>query len=319
MGHVLVVEQLIVAGAGLDVKTNNGYEPISRLQRLCDIRAGSRLVGRGTALIVAADQGKTLVVEQLIAAGAGLDLKTNDGYEPIYPTATAVRYPSRLPTSWAGALRSFWPRGRVTRSWSSSSSPPAPASMSRTTVGTSQYTRLQRLCDESEPAADFLGRDTALIYATAEGHTDITAALIFAGADVDVSNNYGYGQHRRGRMVAIARALERTSPGQGDCEAVSEVTGKSAEYVEAVRKVRRVEHSLVGLRAAPAGAAPGWRRLRDSGCWTHEWPWQPLWALLCTVRHWDLLAGTGRRGLAWLKASSKLQRQLAHAAVHRMG
>jgi len=104
----------------------------------------------------------TLVVEQLIAAGAGLDLKDNNGYEPIHATAMPVRYPSR--------------------------------------------------------AADFLGRDTALIYATAEGHTDIIAALIFAGADVDVSNNDGYGKHRRGRMVAVARALERTSPGQGDCE-----------------------------------------------------------------------------------------------------
>jgi hypothetical protein len=101
------------------------------------------------------------VVEQLIAAGAGLDLKDNIGYGPIYPSATAVRYPSRQPT---------------------------------------------------------LGRFTALINAAAGGHTDIIAALIFAGADVDVSNNVGYGTHRRGCMSAVAQALERTSPGQGDCE-----------------------------------------------------------------------------------------------------
>ena len=34
-------------------------------------------VGRGTALILAADKGHALVVEQLITAGAGLDLKSN--------------------------------------------------------------------------------------------------------------------------------------------------------------------------------------------------------------------------------------------------
>ena len=138
-----------------------GTSQYTRLQRLCDIRAGSRFVGRGTALIWAAEKGHTLVVEQLIAAGAGLNLKENNGYGPIHPSATGVRCPSRQPR--------------------------------------------------------FVGRETALMWAAAEGHTDITAALIFAGADVDVSDNVGYGKHRRGRMVAVARALERTSPGQGDC------------------------------------------------------------------------------------------------------
>ena len=69
-----------------------------RLQRLCDIRAGSRLVGRDTALILAANKGHALVVEQLIAADAGVDVKDNNGYGPICPTATAVRYPCRQPT-----------------------------------------------------------------------------------------------------------------------------------------------------------------------------------------------------------------------------
>ena len=83
-------------------------------------------------------------------------------------------------------------------------------------MGTSQYIQLQRLCD-IRAGSRFVGRYTALINAAAEGHTDIIAALIFAGADVDVSNNDGYGQHRRGCMNAVAQALERTSPGQGDC------------------------------------------------------------------------------------------------------
>ena len=83
-------------------------------------------------------------------------------------------------------------------------------------MGMGQYVRLQRLCD-IRAGSRLVGRETALIFATAGGHTDIIAALIFAGADVDVSNNDGYGKHRRGCMGAVARALERTSPGQGDC------------------------------------------------------------------------------------------------------
>ena len=83
-------------------------------------------------------------------------------------------------------------------------------------MGTSQYIQLQWLCD-IRAGSRFVGRYTALINATAGGHADIIAALIFAGADVDVSNNVGYGQHRRGCMRAVARSLERTLPGQGDC------------------------------------------------------------------------------------------------------
>jgi hypothetical protein len=125
-----------------------GTSQYTRVRWLCDIRAGSRFVGRDTALILTAAKGHTLVVKQLIAAGAGLDVKEQiHGYGPIYSIATAVRYPSRQPTFSEGALRSCWPRTRVTHSWSSSSFPPAPASISRRTMGTSQYTRLQWLSD----------------------------------------------------------------------------------------------------------------------------------------------------------------------------
>ena len=56
-----------------------GTGPYARLQRLCAVRAGSRFVGRDTALISAAGDGHALVVEQLIAAGAGFDVKENNG------------------------------------------------------------------------------------------------------------------------------------------------------------------------------------------------------------------------------------------------
>ncbi len=129
-------------------------------------------------------------------------------------------------------------------------------------MGMGQYVRLQRLCD-IRAGSRLVGRDTALIWAADKGHTDITAALIFAGADVDVLNNVGYGQLRRGCIWV--RSRERSSalhPGRQTAEAVSEVTGKSAQYVEAVRKVRRVEHSrsALGLRR-PLPAGGGWGTL----------------------------------------------------------
>ena len=40
---------------------------------------GSRLLGRSTALISAATNGHTPVVEQLITAGAALDVQDNEG------------------------------------------------------------------------------------------------------------------------------------------------------------------------------------------------------------------------------------------------
>ncbi len=199
-------------------KTTLGTSQYTRLQRLCDIRAGSRFVGRGTALIWAAEKGHTLVIEQLIAAGAGLDVKENNGYGPIHPTATAVRYPSRQPT--------FLGRYTVLISAAGEGHTLVVEQLIAAGAGLDVKdndgyepiypSAIAVRCPSRQPR--FVGRETALIHAAAGGHTDITAALIFAGADVDVSNNAGYGQHRRGRMGAVAQALERTSPGQGDCE-----------------------------------------------------------------------------------------------------
>ncbi len=50
-----------------------------RLNRPHAIQPGNRLLGRFTALILAAMKGHTLVVEQLIAAGAALDVQSNEG------------------------------------------------------------------------------------------------------------------------------------------------------------------------------------------------------------------------------------------------
>ncbi len=81
-GHTLVAEQLIAAGAALDVQNNEGYGPWADCQ--CSgftlFKTGSRLLGRCTALILAAMKGHTPVVKQLIAAGAALDVQNNEGY-----------------------------------------------------------------------------------------------------------------------------------------------------------------------------------------------------------------------------------------------
>jgi hypothetical protein len=52
---------------------------LCRLHRLHAIQPGNRPLGRRTALVVAAMKGHTLVVEQLIAAGAALDVQSNYG------------------------------------------------------------------------------------------------------------------------------------------------------------------------------------------------------------------------------------------------
>ena len=51
----------------------------SELALRCQIRQLTGVLGRRTALVLAAMKGHTLVVEQLIAAGAKLDVQNNYG------------------------------------------------------------------------------------------------------------------------------------------------------------------------------------------------------------------------------------------------
>ena len=77
--HTLVVEQLIAAGAALDVQNNKGHGPCADCDDLTLFKTGSRLLGRNAAVILAAMNGHALVVKQLIAAGAALDVQNNAG------------------------------------------------------------------------------------------------------------------------------------------------------------------------------------------------------------------------------------------------
>jgi hypothetical protein len=59
-------------------------------------------------------------------------------------------------------------------------------------MGTGQYADSNG-CAISEPAADFLGRCTALMLAAGEGHAVVVKQLIAAGAGLNVKDNDGYG------------------------------------------------------------------------------------------------------------------------------
>ena len=127
--------------------------------------------------------GHTLVVEQLIAAGAKLDVQDNKGYGPW----------CRLHWFYVCAIRIDSRR---------------------------------------------LGRDTALCCAASGGHSATIAALVFAGADGDVSNNNGYGRRRGSAWVWSSHAFGR---GRVTADELAEEAGMLAEYEAAVRKVRRVQ------------------------------------------------------------------------------
>ncbi len=82
-GHTLVVEQLIAAGAALDVQNIEGYGRCADCGGFTLFQTGSRLLGRNAAVILAAIKGHTLITEQLITAGAALDVQNNTGYGPF--------------------------------------------------------------------------------------------------------------------------------------------------------------------------------------------------------------------------------------------
>jgi hypothetical protein len=96
-------------------------------------------------------------------------------------------------------------------------------------------------------------RWTALMLAAKNGHVDAAAALIFAGADINATSNDGY-ERPTPRRSARSRAENvvchttcdpshsARTPGPARRHAAEHVAGrfrKSAEYAEAVRKVRR--------------------------------------------------------------------------------
>jgi hypothetical protein len=158
--------------------------------------------------------------------------------------------------------------------------------------------RLQRLCACAVSTdSRRLGRDTALFFAARGGHSATIAALVFAGADRDVSNNSGYGKRRGSAWVQSSHAF---GLGQAHCgEArrrgrhVGRVRGGSAQGPSSAA----IDWS--GRRAVPArgrprlAAAGGSRTAGAHAC------------LRIPCRHSNPVACTGRRGRAWARSTQQ--------------
>ena len=98
--------------------------------------------------------------------------------------------------------------------------------------------RLQRLHACAISTARCLGRDTALCWAASSGHSATISALVFAGADRDVSNNNGYGRRRGSAWVPSLHAYRL---GRETADEIAEEEGTLDEYEGAVRKVRLLQ------------------------------------------------------------------------------
>ena len=96
-------------------------------------------------------------------------------------------------------------------------------------------------------------RDTALCCAAYNGHSATISALVFAGADRDVSNNNGYGKRRGSAWV---RSLHAYGLGRETAEKLAEEEGTMDEYQKAVRKVRLVQRLTGRPEKGCAGSGP---------------------------------------------------------------
>jgi hypothetical protein len=136
---------------------------------------------------------------------------------------------------------------RATRSWSSSSLPPARDSMSRTTLGATLDQRGLALRYQKRQLMELLGRFTALIWAAMKGHTLVVDQLIAAGAKLDVEENDGYA-----RVAAASPARYSTrqlTSRQEHCTHLRRGEGPHARGRAAHRRRRETrcpKHSRVG-------------------------------------------------------------------------
>ena len=83
------------------------------------------------------------------------------------------------------------------------------------------------------------------MWAAMNGHTDVAAALIFAGADISAAGNDGCGS------PSVPHPAPQPCVGRSTAEDLAIAENKSAEYTTAVRKVRLDS-------ALPVRRRPGW-------------------------------------------------------------
>jgi hypothetical protein len=137
----------------------------------------------------AAGGGHSRPVELLIAAGADVAAKDDDGsgHAIVNAPSAIADMPSDAPAnSVAGGLHSRWQHFMETRAWSSCSSRPTPTSWQpRATPGRTETTRLQAVGCCSQLCCS----STALMVAAGHGRERVVELLIAAGADIAAKTN----------------------------------------------------------------------------------------------------------------------------------
>jgi hypothetical protein len=213
----------------------------------------------------------------------------------VVPTASAARHSTQQLTSRQGHCAHL---GRV-------GGPDArgrAAHRRRRCPRCAEQLRVRPLCRLHRPSACAVRtadsrrrrRDTALCCAAYNGHSATISALVFAGADRDVSNNNGYGRRRGSAWVPSLHAYRL---GRETAEKLAEEEGTSDEYQKAVRKVRLVQR-LAGRPAkgcAGSGPVPACGRGRQVGL--------PVLTRASAYRVGIPIISLSpvRRGRAWLK------------------
>ena len=126
----------------------------------------------------AAEGGHLRAVEVLIAAGADVAAENDLGYGPhSVPQRNRGTLSDVVANCAAGALRSWRRHTKVTRAWSRCSSRLAPTCAATPGATVRRGTRPVHGCIE------WCGSETALLLAARDGHADIIAMLVAAGAD----------------------------------------------------------------------------------------------------------------------------------------
>ncbi|CAL1146636.1 unnamed protein product [Cladocopium goreaui] len=185
-GHLEVVQVLLAAGASVEAKNHNGRGPQRRDG--CDRTdvVGRRCNRRNGPLHFAAQEGHPEVVEALLAAGASVEAKDDDGRgpqrrdgdEPLAMAAAEGHLEVVEALLAAGA--SVEARGSVGRT------PLHDAAKRGHTAAVEQLLAAGAAVD----AANNEGR-TPLHYAAFNGHAAVVEQLLAAGAAVDAANNEG--------------------------------------------------------------------------------------------------------------------------------
>ncbi|MCY4025324.1 MAG: ankyrin repeat domain-containing protein [Acidobacteria bacterium] len=211
-----------------------------------------------TALHRAAHRGDAAAVERLLAAGEGVDTTTRHGVTPL-ALASAHGH--------AEVVQSLLERGADARRPSPHGETPLMAAARTGTVESVELLLLHGAGAEVDAREGWRGQ-TALMWAAAEGHAAVVAALAAAGADVDARSDAGFTPLafavRAGHADAVAALLDASADiglALPDGTSPLHLAVLNARYDVAVRLLER--------GADPTADGPGWTALHQL-VWTRR-------------------------------------------------